>query len=346
MSFRRAQMTAAGFEHRLHLDEQAQIPKPPPGWVRLRVEACGVCHRDLIDRSGRLPFMSFPVAPGHEVCGVVEALGEGVSLWQVGARVASFHRDACGDCPACHQGERGLCTGAANIFGITIDGGYASHVLAPESALYAVPAELDARLAATLVCTYGTAWRGLTRFGAPGRGDVVVVVGAHGGVGRCAVELAKRLGCEVVAVVRHDEDRGLAALGADHRLLNEDGRFHKKLPTAPARVVIDCVGAATFNASLRCLAVGGRLTVVGNIDEARSELQLGRMIVFGLQVVGSSGVNSDELATLLRLHQEQPFAASFESSYRLDQADQAMRDLQAGGGCGRKVINPWLDRSD
>ncbi len=346
MNFRRARILEAGFDRDLHLENQAELPQPPAGWVRLKVEASGVCHRDLIDRAGRVPFMAFPVAPGHEVCGVIDALGVGVTWWQNGQRVASFHRDACGHCSACQQGERGLCTGAANIFGITIDGGYASHMLAPESALFAVPEAMDARLAATFVCTYGTAWRALTRFAAPAVGDVVVVVGAHGGVGRAAVELAKRLGCEVVAVVRRADDRGLTALGADHIVVNSDGRFHKALPTAPARVVVDCVGAATFNASLRCLAVGGRLTMVGNIDEARSELQLGRMIVFGLQVVGSSGVSDDELKTLLNMHEEQPFAACFEPPYRLDQADQAMRDLHAGGGCGRKVILPSLDRND
>jgi D-arabinose 1-dehydrogenase-like Zn-dependent alcohol dehydrogenase len=339
-------MIEAGWDHPLECVEADQLPEPPPGWVRIKVECCGVCHRDLIDRSGRVPFVNFPVTPGHEACGYVEALGEGVERWALGDRVATLHRDACGSCAACIQAEPSLCIGATQIFGITIDGGYGSHLLAPESALFAVPDSLDARLAATLACTYGTAWRALSRHGAPSAGDVVVVVGAHGGVGRCAVELAKRLGAEVVAVVRRDRDDGLGALGADHLIVNQDGRFHKQIPCAPAKVVVDCVGAATFNASLRCLGVGGRLVLVGNIDAQRSELQLGRMIVYGLQVVGSSGANHAELETLLDWHAEQPLSPSFGASYGVLDADRAMRDLQAGGCCGRLIIDPSLDQAN
>lgn len=346
MSFRRHRMIEAGWEQSLEPLEVHQLPDPPPGWVRIKVEVCGVCHRDLIDRSGRVPFVNFPVTPGHEACGFIEALGEGVDRWSLGDRVASLHRDACGSCPACASGEPSLCVGATQIFGITIDGGYASHLLAPQSALFSVPESLDARLAATLACTYGTAWRALSRHGAPSVGDVVVVVGAHGGVGRCAVELAKRLGTEVVAVVRRDSDEGLRSLGADHLVVNHDGRFHKQMPCAPAKVVVDCVGAATFNGSLRCLGVGGRLVLVGNIDEQRSELQLGRMIVYGLQVVGSSGANHDELETLLEWHAKEPFKPSFGRSYRLAEADQAMRDLRSGSCCGRLIIDPSLDQAN
>jgi D-arabinose 1-dehydrogenase-like Zn-dependent alcohol dehydrogenase len=334
------QVVEAGFDRDLQEAHAACAPEPEGAWVRLRVEACGVCHRDLIDRDGRVPWMNYPVAPGHEACGVVEALGPDVTHWRLGDRVATFHRDACGVCAACLEGERGLCVGASNIFGITVDGAYATHLLAPQSALFAVPELMDARLAATLACTYGTAWRSLTRGGTPKAGDVVVVVGAHGGVGRCAVELAHRLGCEVVAVVRREDDAGLRGLGADHVVVCTDNRFHQALPTGPAQLVVDCVGAATFNASLRCLGVGGRVCVVGNIDASRTELQLGRMIVFGLTVVGSSGASEAELGTLLKMHEEQPFVPRFMPEYSLEEADQAMRDLRQGGGCGRRIIRP------
>ena len=346
MSFRRSRMTAAGWEQSLELVEEHQVPEPPAGWIRIRIECCGVCHRDLIDRSGRVPFVNFPVTPGHEACGFIDAVGEGVDRWSLGDRVATLHRDACGSCSACEAGEPSLCIGATQIFGITIDGGYGSHLLAPQSAVFAVPESLDARFAATLACTYGTAWRALSRHGAPAAGEVVVVVGAHGGVGRCVVELAKRLDAEVVAVVRRDSDDGLRALGADHILVNRDNRFHKQMPCAPATVVVDCVGAATFNASLRCLGVGGRLVLVGNIDEQRSELQLGRMIVYGLQVVGSSGANYEELSTLLKWHAKDPFNPSFGASYGLNKADQAMRELRAGACTGRLIIDPSLDQSN
>jgi NADPH:quinone reductase-like Zn-dependent oxidoreductase len=199
---------------------------------------------------------------------------------------------------------------------------------------------MNKRLAATLLCTYGTAWRGMTRFGAPGPNDVLVVVGAHGGVGLAALELGKRLGCEVVAVVRRDAPELLRRAGADHIIINDDGRFHKKLPTAPARVVLDCVGAATFNASLRCLGVGGRLVVIGNIDPMRAELQLGKLILTGLSVVGSSGAGDAEIAELLALHAASPLSPHFASDYPLADAEQAMRALQAGGVGGRHILIP------
>ena len=344
MTWRRAQMIAPGLDIPLNITESEELPQPLEGWVRLRVERCGVCHRDLIDRAGRVPFVNFPVAPGHEVCGVIEAVGSAQSRWSVGERVATFHRDACGACAACIDDERGLCERAVQILGITIDGGYSNHLLAPDSALFSVPDTLDARLAATLACTYGTAWRALSRWGEPQPGDVVVVVGAHGGVGRCAVELAARLGAEVVAVVRRADDGDLRALGAAHVLVNTGDRFHRDLPTAPARIVVDCVGPATFNASLRCLGVGGRLVVVGNIDERITELQLGRIIVYGLQVVGSSGANEAELKHLLAWHAERPLRPRFAQCFGVAESEQAMAALRVGGVQGRLLIDPSLDR--
>ncbi|HEX3345255.1 MAG TPA: alcohol dehydrogenase catalytic domain-containing protein, partial [Polyangiaceae bacterium] len=112
------------------LGYEADAPSAPleAGQVRIAVEACGVCHRDLLDREGRFPFLRLPITPGHEAAGRVVELGPGVDGLRVGARVATMHRDACGDCVACRRGDTTLCVGAAWVLGLLADGGYATEL--------------------------------------------------------------------------------------------------------------------------------------------------------------------------------------------------------------------------
>src|SRR4029079_8344036 len=122
-------------------------------------------------------------------------------------RVGSMHRDACGACKACARGETTLCEGAGWVLGLLADGGYARHLLVPESALFAVPESLAPAEAAVMHCTFGTAYRDLVTLGRLEAGERVLVTGASGGVGMAAVQLAARLGAEVVGVVRDERRR-------------------------------------------------------------------------------------------------------------------------------------------
>ena len=228
----------------------------------------------------------------------------------------------------------------AAVPGLIIDGGYASHMVAPQRCFYRAPDELPAAHAAVLHCTFGTAYRGLKRAGVT-TGDHVVVTGANGGVGTAAIQIATRLGARVTAVVRDASHADmLAALGAARVLVDAGDRFHKQLAAAPADVTIDCVGPPTFNASLRSLRPGGRLVVVGNVVQDKAALNLGYVVTRGLQIIGSSGATRADMAELIDLHRAAPFALVADDIVDLADADRAQRRVRAGGLRGRIVLLP------
>ena len=191
--------------------------------------------------------------------------------------------------------------------------------------------------AAILLCTYGTAFRGL-KSGGCGPGTNVVITGASGGVGSAAIEVASRLGARVVAVIRDAGRREyVTSLGADIVVVDPGDGFHKSPETANADLVIDCVGSPTMNASLRCLRLGGTVVVIGNITTERLSLNLGLVIVKALHIIGSSGASPRDMAELLELRGDRPFAMTIEE-LPLAEAEQAHRQLKNGGVPGRLVL--------
>jgi D-arabinose 1-dehydrogenase-like Zn-dependent alcohol dehydrogenase len=335
---KRIRMDALGWDEPMVVEEQPDPPAPTGTEVVVAVEACGVCHRDLIDRGGGIPFMKLPITLGHEATGRVHAIGPDVTRWQLGDRVATLHRDSCGTCDVCRDGEDTLCPNGFHALGIVADGGYATHLTLPERALYAIPDSLPTAEAAILNCTYGTAFRGLRAGGcAPGR--TVVIVGAAGGVGSAAVEVAARMGARVVAVIRDAGRRDyVTALGAHAVVVDQGDGFHKVDETADADVVLDCVGEPTMNASLRSLRLGGTVVVIGNIvPEKRLSLNLGLVIVKALHMIGSSGASPRDMADLLELRGDQPFAMTLHE-VPLDDAESAHQQLRQGGVPGRLVL--------
>ena len=334
---RRARLVASGWDQDLVYEPAAEDPPAPQGpMVLVAVEACGVCHRDLIDRGGRFAFLQLPITPGHEAVGRVVAVGSEVTRWKVGDRVGTLHRDGCGDCAACAEGETSLCERASWVFGILTDGGYASSLSAPESALYALPDELPAAEAAAYQCTFGTAYRGLNGVQ---RGQRVLITGANGGVGAAGVQVGKALGAEVIAVVRDEKQREfVASLGADQVIVDGGNDFHKQVRGIDA--ALDCVGQPTFNATLRSLRIGGRVTVVGNVVAERAMLNLGYVIVNALRITGSSGATARDMAALLELRQRHPLRLPIAEELPLAEADAAQRRLRAGGIRGRLVLRP------
>src|SRR5437016_4358170 len=193
---------------------EREIPEAGSGQVRIRVEACGVCHSDVATKEGVLPGISYPRVPGHEVVGVIDEVGAGVQDWQKGERVGvGWHGGQDGTCPACRRGDFTNCANA-QVCGVSYDGGYQEFMVAPIEALARMPATLDPAEAAPLLCAGITTFNALRHSGAV-PSDLVAVQGI-GGLGHLAIQFAQKFGCQVAAVGRGPENAGLARkLGAN-----------------------------------------------------------------------------------------------------------------------------------
>jgi D-arabinose 1-dehydrogenase-like Zn-dependent alcohol dehydrogenase len=192
------------------------VPEPKPGWVRIKVEACGVCHSDSLVKEGHWPGLKFPRVPGHEVIGVIDAVGEGTGQWKKGQRVGvGWHGGHCGYCDACRAGNFFGCQVALQITGITFDGGYGEYMVAPGVAVALIPSELPAADAAPLMCAGVTTYNALRNSGAR-PGDLVAVLGL-GGLGHLGVQYAVKMGFRTVGIARGADKAALARqLGAHY----------------------------------------------------------------------------------------------------------------------------------
>ncbi len=168
--------------------------EPARGSVRIRVQACGVCHSDVLTKEGGIPGIVYPRAPGHEIAGVVDAIGEDVDPWKIGDRVGvGWHGGHCGKCESCRRGDFITCV-KLQIPGISYDGGYAEFVHAPVESLAHIPTELIPEEAAPLMCAGVTTFNALRNSGAR-PGDLVAVQGI-GGLGHLGVQFASKFGFE------------------------------------------------------------------------------------------------------------------------------------------------------
>lgn len=190
------------------------IPSPGAGQVRIKVQACGICHSDSLVKEGHWPGLNYPRIPGHEVAGLIDAVGPNVPQWSVGQRAGvGWHGGHCGHCDACREGNFFGCTVALQITGISFDGGYAEYMIAPAIAVVRMPEGLSPVEAAPLMCAGITTFNALRNSGAR-PGDLVAVHGL-GGLGHLAVQYAARMGFRTVAVARGQDKEPLAReLGA------------------------------------------------------------------------------------------------------------------------------------
>lgn len=189
------------------------IPEPGPGWVRIKVHACGICHSDALTKEGQYAGLSYPRVPGHEVAGEIDGLGTGVEGFKVGQKVGvGWSGGYCGQCDFCRRGDFFACE-KGQITGVTIDGGYAEYVVVPTSAVARIPQELDPVAAAPLMCAGITTFNALRNGGAQ-PGDLVAVLGL-GGLGHLGVQYAAKMGFNTVAIARGKDKEKLAReLGA------------------------------------------------------------------------------------------------------------------------------------
>jgi len=192
---------------------EREIPKPGPGQVRIKVQACGVCHSDVLTKEGLWPGIQYPRVPGHEVAGIVDEVGAGVTEWKTGQRAGvGWHGGHDGTCLACRRGDFGNCQNM-KIAGISYDGGYQQYMVAPMEALTAIPESLSDTEAAPLLCAGITTFNALRHSGAM-PGDLVAVQGI-GGLGHLGIQFASKFGYKVAAIGRGSENASLARkLGA------------------------------------------------------------------------------------------------------------------------------------
>src|SRR5580700_10694080 len=205
-----AQVPKAGADFQI---VEREIPNPATGQVRIKVHACGICHSDVLTKEGAWPGIQYPRVPGHEVAGIVDELGPGVSVWEKGQRVGvGWHGGQDGTCLSCRRGDFRNCRNM-KIPGISYDGGYQQYMVAPVEALAAIPESLNATEAAPLLCAGITTFNALRHSGAfPG--DLVAVQGI-GGLGHLGIQFASKFGYKVVAIGRGGETASLARkLGA------------------------------------------------------------------------------------------------------------------------------------
>ncbi|MFD0408779.1 alcohol dehydrogenase catalytic domain-containing protein [Kitasatospora sp. NPDC127116] len=281
--------------------ELSEVPvrEPGRGAVRVAVEACGVCHSDLLIAGGALPGTTFPVTPGHEIAGRIDALGEGVEGWKVGDRVAvGWYGGSCGRCDACRSGD-GIHCPELQVPGAAYPGGYADSVVVPAMALAAIPDGLTAAEAAPLACAGITVFNALRR-SAAGPGDTVAVLGL-GGLGHLGVQFARAMGFRTVAVARGAEKEPLAhELGAEHYIDSTAGDVAGALRSlGGAKVVLSTVtNADAMSAVVDGLGRRGELVVVGVSADALSISPL-QLITGDRRVYGhSSGTAVDTEDTL------------------------------------------------
>jgi D-arabinose 1-dehydrogenase-like Zn-dependent alcohol dehydrogenase len=325
--------------------EDRPIPAPRPNEVLVQVRAAAVCHRDLLDRRGAFPFLRTPVVTGHEFAGIVVALGDEVTEVRRGDRVTAVHRPPCDACPACRAGEETHCRGTWQAFGLTIDGCYAEYLIAPAAALVTLPDGLDFAAAAPLMCTAGVARRALFRVGKLQPGETLLLTGASGGVGHMALQLARRAGARVLAVTSNPAKvDALRAAGADEVIVSTDGRFQGdvlgRTEGQGADMALECVGAPMFQASLRSLAPGGRLVLVGNVTAGKVELNPGQVILHERRILGSDSATRAELREVLEMAARGEIAIQIARRLPLGQASEAQALLEARAVVGRVILEP------
>ena len=291
-----AQISKAGGDWELI---EREIPGPGAGQVRVKVEACGICHSDVLVKEGLWPGLQYPRIPGHEVAGRIDAVGENVRAWNVGDRVGvGWHGGHDFVCARCRRGDFAMCINR-KVTGFDFDGGYAEYMIAPASALAAIPDELPAEEAGPFMCAGVTVYNGLRNSGARG-GDLVAVHGI-GGLGHLGVQYARKMGFETVAINRGNDKESLARkLGAHHYIdSTADDVVAALQKLGGARVVLATApNAQAISGLVDGLAPDGTLLVPAATAEPLSinvfSLILGRRSVAGWY----SGTAKDSQDTL------------------------------------------------
>lgn len=318
---------------------ERDIPDPKARQVRIKVQACGICHSDMFTVTGGFPGVQYPRVPGHEVVGVIDAVGTGVTDWKAGMRVGvGWHGGHCGHCSSCRRGDFITCA-QGQIPGISYDGGYAQYMIVPCEALASIPDELTSEDAAPLLCAGITTFNALRHSGAR-TGDLVAILGI-GGLGHLGVQFAAKMGFKTVAIARGADKGALAKkLGAQEYIDSTVQNAAEELTRlGGAKVILATVtDAKSMSSVVAGLGIDGKLLVVGASGEAIEVSPL--LLIGGRRSIAGwpSGTASDSEDTLKFsvLSSVRPMIEVFP----LAKAAEAYQRMMSGKARFRVVIVP------
>lgn len=316
---------------------EREIPTPGAGEVRIKVQACGVCHSDVLTKEGSWPGIEYPRVPGHEVAGIIDKVGAGVSAWQQGQRVGvGWHGGQDGTCRECRRGDFRNCRNL-KIPGISYDGGYQQFMVAPVEALAAIPETLSDTEAAPLLCAGITTYNALRHSGAL-PGDLVGVQGV-GGLGHLGIQFAQKFGYQVAAIGRGSENAGLAKkLGArvyiDSKATNAAQELQK---LGGARVILATAPSSKAMSELiEGLGPNGKLLVIGAafdpIEVTPIQLISGSRTIQGW--AAGTPADSEDTLRFAALTGVRPMI----ETYPLEKADEAFARMMSGKAQFRVVL--------
>lgn len=247
---------------------ERDIPEPGARHVRIKIQACGICHGDSVTKDGLFPGIQYPRVPGHEIAGVIDAIGTNVTECKIGQRVGvGWHGGHCGHCESCRRGDFITCS-YAQVPGISYDGGYADYMIAPIEALVSIPDELSTTEAAPLMCAGITTYNALRNSGAR-VGDVVAIFGV-GGLGHLGIQFASKMGFKTIAIARgKDKEELVRKLGARQYIDSKSqDPVEDLVKLGGAKIILGTVPSGKAMSSvLGGLAVNGKLIMIGASDE-------------------------------------------------------------------------------
>ncbi len=331
---RAVQVSAANGDFQL---VEKEYPDPGPGMVRIKVQACGVCHSDSVTKAGLFPGIQYPRVPGHEVAGVVDAVGPDVPLFKTGQRVGlGWHGGHCNYCVPCRRGDFILCENQL-ISGISFDGGYADYVVAPANALAFVPDELNDVDAAPLLCAGITTHNALRNSGAR-PGDTVAIVGL-GGLGHLGVQYAAKSGYRTVAIARGQDKGPLAMQLGAHVYIDtttQDPAVELQKLGGATVVLSTVTSADALEAVMGGLGPNGKL-IINGVPERAMGLSTIQMILKHQAVVGwpsGTGMDSEDTLKFSALSGVKPMV----ETYPLEKAPEAFDRMMTGKARFRVVI--------
>jgi D-arabinose 1-dehydrogenase-like Zn-dependent alcohol dehydrogenase len=321
---------------------QRDIPEAGPGSVRVKVQACGICHSDSFTKQGGFPGLQYPRVPGHEIAGVIDAIGDGVTWLRTGRRVGvGWHGGHCGRCESCRRGDFVTCQIAPQVPGITFDGGYAEYMIAPASALAMVPDDLSATEAAPLLCAGITTFNALRHSGARA-GDLVAVLGI-GGLGHLGVQFASKMGFRTIAIARGAEKAALAKTLGAHEYIDNQAQNVSEILTARggARVILaTATSGAAMTAALDGLRIDGTFIVLGAADQP---LQVPAATLIGKRATvrgwpSGTSIDSQDTMAFSMLTGVRPMIETFP----LERAADAYDRMMSGRARFRVVLTTGL----